>query len=191
MPYIAICADNRAYGVCLGYRIGGGLSCNRRYTGGLLLGYGYSVPVERLSDCTHVQNGGAGIVCYKFIVILLQNGIIQVLVFNEYVPCLHRFYSVLAFSTFSMMFLQFCKCEIIKKALFYAGLSFTQEYKAWLFYRISKTNVPIMHRKNNNSQNACFLFCKMGTLQICGIFRRRVLCNRHYQAACCWGMGDF
>jgi len=45
----------------LGYRIGGGLSYNRRNTGGLLLGNGYSVPVERLSDCTHVRNGGVGI----------------------------------------------------------------------------------------------------------------------------------
>jgi len=51
----------------LDYRISGGLSCNRRYTGGLLLGYVYSVPVERLSDCTHVQNGGAGIGIMIFI----------------------------------------------------------------------------------------------------------------------------
>jgi len=39
-----------------------------------------------------------------------------------------------------------------------------RKYKAWLFYRISISNVPIMHRYNDNSQNACFLFCKIGTL---------------------------
>jgi len=41
-----------------------------------------------------------------------------------------------------------------------------RKYKAWLFYRISISNVPIMHRYNDNSQNACFLFCKIGTFNM-------------------------
>jgi len=76
------------------------------------------------------------------IVISPQNRIIQVLVSMCSVLDMYRFYIVLAFSTFSMVFLQFCKYEITKKALLYAGLPFAHKYKAWLFYRISKTNVP-------------------------------------------------
>jgi len=75
----------------------------------------YSVPVEILSDCTHVWDGGAGIMRYKAIVILLQSGIIQVLVFNECVPYLHRFYSVLAVRAFSIGLSLYSLCLIFKK----------------------------------------------------------------------------
>ena len=44
----------------------------------------------------------------------------------------------------------------IEKALFYAGLPFIRKCKSWLFYRISKTSVSKMHRKNEILQNACF-----------------------------------
>ena len=67
---------------------------------------------------------------YNGIVILLQNGIIQVLVSNECVPCLHRFYIVLAVRAFSIGLLLYSLCVIVKKALFHAGLLGMQKCKA-------------------------------------------------------------
>ena len=51
----------------LGYCIGGGLSCNRRYTGGLLLGNCCGVPVEKLSDCNHARHCGGGVFTFLFL----------------------------------------------------------------------------------------------------------------------------
>jgi hypothetical protein len=67
---------------------------------------------------------------YNGIVILLQNGIIQVLVSNECVPYLHRFYIVLAFRAFSIGLPLYFKREKLYKALFYAGLLGIRKCKA-------------------------------------------------------------
>jgi len=50
--------------------------------------------------------------------------------FQEKCTVFPRFYIVLAFSTFSIMFLQLCKCEIFKKPCFYAGLLCNRKCKA-------------------------------------------------------------
>jgi len=85
------------------------------------------------------------ITVYNGIAILLHNGIIQVLVFNECVSRLHRFYIVLAVRAFSIMLSLYSLCVIFKKP-YYMRVCCANESVRHGFLLL---NVPIMHRYND------------------------------------------